>query len=382
MGKVLRIFVVIILLLSIGALVLGSMLFARREILKGRTHQLEQGLIRIARSLEATSPEEPQAPEVYPERDISSVSAEILEDPTRGQFWNNYRQELEQMDFPVMDLNARRRELMSYYKIDPVTSKPELDPLTGQRIKEGPGTTQGVISDVIERAGEQYNILTATRQQLQITRRELVQVINELNEHKGSLRERLVEIRGLNEQIAELNRTIADLRRDLQMANDRIAEQELRLTDMEQEKLMIEEERNTLAFRVEELNATIREMQESGAVDTTDRTTARRRDPRAADIGTVEISLGAKGSIVSVDQKLLFVVMTLEQSFIDELLSGSTDGSYPMVELLVRRGEETPQFITKVQLTQLSVEHRLAIGEILPDWQQKPIKPGDIVYYQ
>ncbi len=397
MGKLLRILTVFILLLAIGALTLGSMLFVKREILKGRTQRLEQAVTRLARTLEAESPEEPPSAPDFPERDISAVTAEILDEPTRAQFWRNYRTELENMDLPLMDLTSRRRDLMSYYKIDPVTSKPDLDSLTGAKITEGPGTMQGVLNDMIERAGEQYNLLTATRQQLRVTRMELIETIRDLNDQKKTLRDRLAHIVKLNAEIVQLNQTISDLRRDLAIANERIQEQRLQIADLEQEKLLLTEEKETLQGKVDELNDTITELNEkldeamgvaemqqgeAGVLGGGMVAPGRQFTRLARDLGTIEIPVGAKGRIISVDQKHQFVVMQLEESFVAELLSGSVEGVFPMVELLVQRGDEQPRFITKVQLTQLKKEMNLGIGNILIDWQQAPIEEGDVIYYQ
>jgi hypothetical protein len=388
MGKVLRVFVVFILLLAIAALTLGSMLFAKRELLKGRTGKLEQGLLRVARTLEAASPAALQSPDVFPERDVSSVTAEVLESPTLGQFWSNYRQELEQLDNPLLDMNPKRRDLMSYYKINPVTSKPEPDPVTGGKIMDGPGTMQGVINEIIERSGEQYNLLTATRQQLKLTRTELVEAIKDLNQQKKTLRERLVHIVALNGEITKLNSTIADLRRELVQANERINEQQLRITDLEQEKLLLEEEKDTLKIKVEELAAAIKKIQQSGALVSGQRTdgsgtlTGRLAAGGDTEGGSATIAVGAKGRVVSVDQRHQFVVMEMDAGFITELLAASVDGKFPTVDLLVQRGEEQPKFITKVRLTQLKQDMNLAIGDILTDWQQGPIEFGDVVYYQ
>jgi hypothetical protein len=160
MAKFLRVLVVLIFLLSIAALTLGIMLFAKREILKGRTYKLEEGLIKLAKTLEAEPPQAPETPPTYPSRDVSGVAAEIIDNPTRSPFWETYKYQLESLDQPMVNIGTeeKRRELMSYYKIDPVTSKPERNPLTNLKISEGPGTTQNIINYAIERASEQYNM--------------------------------------------------------------------------------------------------------------------------------------------------------------------------------------------------------------------------------
>lgn len=389
MAKFLRVLVVFIFILSIAALTLGTMLFAKREILKGRTYKLEQGLIRLARTLETEPPQEPETPPAYPARDVSGVSSEILDNPATSPFWNTYKHELESLDQPLVDLNPRRRELMSYYKIDPVTSKPERNPLTDLKISDGPGTTQAVIDYAIERASEQYNILTETRQQLRTVRAELIETIMDLNQQKQTLRERLVHIVQLNNEIAQLNRTIEGLRRELQQANEQIAEHKLRITDLEADKQALEEENDGLKIRSAEQMDIIADLR--GQLEDI------RRGPQPGGIlegsvGSVttdrirgKIPAGIKGRVVSVDQKNLFVVMKVEAAFVDELFGTLTDGSLPMVDLLIQREHadgKKPSFITKVRLTSIKRENNLAIGEILPDWQQGPINQGDIVFFQ
>ena len=57
MAKLLKPMVVLLLVLSAAALVLGIMLFSEREIIKARTQQLESGLATIAGSLRYTDPD-------------------------------------------------------------------------------------------------------------------------------------------------------------------------------------------------------------------------------------------------------------------------------------------------------------------------------------
>jgi hypothetical protein len=94
----------------------------------------------------------------------------------------------------------------------------------------------------------------------------------------------------------------------------------------------------------------------------------------------VDITPGIKGSVVRVDQKHQFIVMDLDPAFVTELLSVLTDGRLPLIELLVKRGED--QFITKVRIKQLKQDEGLAVGDILTDWQQGPIEIGDLIFLQ
>lgn len=53
MAKALKVFIILLLVLSITSLILGIMLFGKREILKGRTQKLEGAVARVTSSLNA-----------------------------------------------------------------------------------------------------------------------------------------------------------------------------------------------------------------------------------------------------------------------------------------------------------------------------------------
>ncbi len=383
MGKFLRVLVVFLFLLAIASLTLAILLFAKREILKGRTQKLENGLVKIARTLEADAPAVPEDPPSYPARDVSDCTEEPLDSPTRSEFWDSYKPQLESLDQDIVDLKERTRDLMSYYKIDPVTSKPARDAISGLKITDGEGTTQGVIDDVLARANAQYDLLTETRQQLTEIRTELVDVITELNGRKVNLREKLAEIVELNDQIAKLNNTISSLRGQVDELNEQVRSLEGDIANLRQEKEVLEEENEGLRIKADELSVIIQDLR--GQLDRATRST---QGDGGIGPGTiagaikttrVDIAAGEKGKIASVDQDHLFVVMELEETFLDELLSVLTDGRLPLIELLVKRDGK---FVSKVRIKQIKRADNLAIGDILPSWQQGPIEVGDTIFLQ
>jgi predicted nucleic acid-binding Zn-ribbon protein len=382
MGKFLRVLVVIIFLLTAASLTLAILLFNKREMLKGRTNELEQGLIKISRTIEAEPPAVPEDPAEYPARDISDCTDEILDNPQKSDFWKKYKQQLESLDQDVLDIKARERELMSYYKIDPATTKPELNTLTGAKITTGPGTTQGVIDDILAKAEAQYDLLTETRQQLEDIRIELVDTINELNGKKVTLREKLNKIVDLNNQIMELNRTISNLRNQIAEQQETIQSLESDVANLEQEKRKLEEDNEGLELAKKELKATVRSLRDRISVLTGPGSEGGGGSVMGGGtaVMTVNIPPGVKGSVADVDQDHQFIVMKFDQTFIDELRNVTTDNRLPLVSLIVQRGDG--QFVSKVRLKQLDEDDKLAIGEIMIDWQQGPIKIGDQVLYQ
>ena len=381
MGKFLRVLVVFIFMLSIAALTFAILLFNKREILKGRTHELEQGLIKISRTIEAEPPAVPEDPTKYVERDISDCTAEPLDQPQLSTFWNTYKQQLESLDQKMLDIKKRERDLMSYYKIDPATGKAERDPTTGLKITKGPGTTQGVIDDILKRAEAQFDLLTETRQQLEEIRMELVDTIKELNGRKVTLREKLAKIVDLNKQVMELNRTITNLRQQIEEQQNQIQSLESDVANLEQEKRKLEEDNEGLKIAKEELKDTIKDLR--GQIDRLNQTTEG-GEPNLTgnviEVARLNIKPGVKGTIASVDQEHQFVVFKTDQKFIDDLLAVTTKGTLPYIPLIVKRGDN--QFISKIKVKQLDQDKKLIIGDIMIDWQQAPIKVGDTVYYQ
>jgi hypothetical protein len=388
MGKFLRFLVVVLLLASVAALVMAHILFSRREVLRGRTLRMQRGIVRLARTLESNPPEPPAVQPSFPEKDMSPVTAEPEPSPRRADFWSNYQVELESLDQPLVDLSDRRRDLMSLYKTDPVTGAPIIDNVTGTPVMEGPGTMQQVIDDVVDHAGDQYNTLTATRQQLRLVREELVKLIEEFNGLKNDLRTEkatVVRVEGEREEQRSLKEQAL---RELDQAREQIKELNFRIADLEQEKLILTEEKDTLLVKNEELLAKvaqqaerISELEKIGVGDG-----AGGGGVILTGQARIDVPAGIKGRVVSVDQGHLFVVMEVNQTFMDNLVriaAENQNNALPLVDLLIERGDDGERtFVSKVRLTQIKQDENLAIGEILVDWQQMPIVPGDRVLYQ
>ena len=215
MGKLLRVLIIVLLVLSVVSLVLGIMLFNKREILKGRTQKLEEAVKQIASTIENQAPS-PDASAKYPERDMSGLTAEILENPEKNNFWTTkYATELEVLDLQTINLAERQVELMSYYQIDPITGKTVPDPISGMPLTKGPGTMQGVLDDILGKAEKQYTRLNKTRQQLKTVREELVDTINTLNALKNEHRMKLKEIEELKATIEQLKGEINSLKEQI-----------------------------------------------------------------------------------------------------------------------------------------------------------------------
>ena len=117
MGKVLRVLVILLAILSIVATVFAYMNYNKREILIGRAHLLEDMFVKVAATFEAEDiPETPQPS--YPQRDISAVTSREIENPERSAFWDSYNHKYEPAATPPPMLNISDNQLSYVTDVD------------------------------------------------------------------------------------------------------------------------------------------------------------------------------------------------------------------------------------------------------------------------
>jgi archaellum component FlaC len=377
MGKLLRVLVVLFLVVSIGALVLGILLFNKRELLKGRTYKLETAVKAIGLTIESEPAEAKKA--AFTAKDTSPCTAQPLESPEISDFWDTYKLQLESQDQPKLDLKSREIELMSYYKQDPVTKGPAKDAM-GRLVTDGAGTMQGVLDDVLAKAGEQYDRLNQTRQQLATVRQELVTTIEDLNKRKGELRTALAKIEELNAEIEKLKGEIATLKEQI--------------AKLQEEKQTLQDEVAEKTRQIETLQETVQEKDAAIAAlkkELENRPTTRPepQGPAAAAGGTEvstpvaegQVAHGEKGTVAALDEAWNFVILKLDDKFLKELLGEDLSKQLPVIDLFIKRPDESQQFVTKVRLMQVRREKKVGIADILPGWTQVPVQKGDILFY-
>jgi hypothetical protein len=371
MGKLVRVLVVLCLLLSIGALVLGILLFNKRELLKGRAQKLETVVIKLGTLIEAEIPKDPGVQQ-YPERDLSPATLEFLDDQKFSTFWATYSNSFETVDTATLELKLRKNELMTYYKRS--GDGQVLKDARGLKVTTGEGTMQAVLDDLLAKAESQYNILTDTRQQLATTRSELVATIQDLNQSKSGYRQALQQIEDTKEMLArpqtELNEAraeIAQFQKEKRVLEDTVAEERLQVAFLEDKKIEMEDE---IVQLKEELQTRVPVMRDPD------------KDPSGKGIGkAIVVDAGIKGTVVAVNPTWNFVILGLNDLALKELLGENMDGEPAEVEYMIQRtidGKDT--FVTKVKVQQVSRDKKLAIAQIMSDWSQSDVQEGDVVF--
>lgn len=177
MGKMIKPLVVVLLVLSIVSLILGSMLFGKRELLKARTQKLEAGVDAIAKSVR-------------------------MEGFSRQALVVNDKLNLPSMDKPLKDVALAGNLLYE----DLQTTKTDLEKTTEQldATKAELAQTQDALESSKQEVARLENSLQRANSELD----ELRPMISQLESEKGALQS---TIDGLNEQITRSEEQVQDM---------------------------------------------------------------------------------------------------------------------------------------------------------------------------
>lgn len=189
MGKALKWLVVVLLLLSIVSLVLGVMLFSRREVLKGRTQKHEQAIVNIASKLHFEGLD-PKVLQDYAQMQGALDQVTVAADNTYEDLQNTKK-----------DLENTRTELAQ--------TKTELD------------STKNQLADAQNKVTE----LTADLEQKEAELTMAKGRIDQLEQDKTMLQS---QIDGLNNQLVKADEEIRGLQEKVTMLDDIIKKEDMR----------------------------------------------------------------------------------------------------------------------------------------------------------
>lgn len=194
MGKALKPLVIVLLLLSIISLVLGSLLFSKREILKGRTQKLERAASDVARKL--ASAQDPFIAALEPQSlDADQLKNYAAMDVPLNQLRALAENRYEELNTTKMDLDVTRTEL-AQTKEELAATREELAVAQNQIVE---------LNATIEQKDAEIAQANSRIDQLEQDKEALQAQIDDLNTQLAKADD---EIRDLQDQVATLDRII------------------------------------------------------------------------------------------------------------------------------------------------------------------------------
>jgi len=377
MGKVLKIFVIIILILSGVSLFLANSLFQKRELLTKRNQILENTVVNLAATIEKDNAEAGTASPI--DRDIGTITDRELINPERDSMLEDYAIQLEEQSLTTFDLNpdAMRRQLRSYYILD-AEGKYVLSGLNQLPVTTGKGSMNYLLDQVIARASAQQGNLNKTRQALTAMREDLASTVEELNALKIASRADKREITEKAGQIAKLEDEKADLETQVARLTQEKKELNAELADTRNE---VDELTETVAGLEDELT-----LAKETIVDWEKRWAGRKTVVGQSDNRLIgfDLTAGIKGKIIEANDELKFAIIELSDEALTEMLGPERENKLPLVDMNVSRpGRQSAsgEFVTRIKLRQLVHGKNLVVVDILSDWQQTAVEKGDVVFF-
>ncbi len=371
MNIVLRLLVILTLILNGVALWFANALYNKRELLMDSNADLRAGIERIARTLEAPAAEgeeEEAVATTRTDRDVSTVESSNADiPPDYSTFWKSYDESLETVASESYEI-PNPLDLAQVYVLDPVTKEAKLD-ATGRPIRTG-SALNAVIDEIVRISNEQRVLANKVRAQLTKIREEYEDTVVELNQVKKDARKALKTIEEKEAQIA----TLEDEKRALE---DQISGLKEQITSLEDEKLTLQQDLDLANENLEAAQAEVRTLKEQ--IENIAKMGIQPGGAAVAVAGA-NVTAGPKGELVRVDNQYNFCVVQLTDEAYVELFG--EDGSREMPEMecwIVRDGVEAP--LAKIRFTNVTKTLKAVTADILVDWKQAPLNPGDKVIY-
>lgn len=382
MNKVLHALVLIILVLAGMAGYYEFNLFQKRSLLSDRNKQLEEAIVSLAKTFEAEDAQPKAAPEV--QKDVSPCEAKEVDSPEMVDLLEGYDMKLEEANLPTLDLDkegkdgrVRRLQLRNHLFI--VGGVPVEDEVTPGKFKTtGEGTADELIGEISSRAKEQLTKLNNTRRALAEMRERLEKLAKDHNKLKPELRAEKI---ALEEQKAK---TVAVEGEKAQL-EDRIAKLKSQIDDLNAEVTSLKDEVQTTK---DELEAAKEEAESERAKS--DQLQKMLVDMRQQQTGPVvskgatsaaNFTYGEKGSVTKVENEMLCAIVKLSDEALTEVIGSDRSRPLPILDLAVLRTiDGRREMIGKIRLRQWIQNTSYVICDILEDWSQEEMEPGDVVF--
>lgn len=189
MGKAIRIFVVLLLVLSIASLTLGIMLFNKREMLKGRTQKLEQSTQSIAKNIR------------YEDLDMEKVKDYQSMDQQLNLFAGKADGLYVELQDTKLDLENARQEL--------ALTKGELN-TTKQGLASARDQTSNLETDLAEKREDR----SVAKDQIAQLEQEKEGLVAEVGDLKNELSTAEEQVQDLQDEVDSLEKVLAQIERE------------------------------------------------------------------------------------------------------------------------------------------------------------------------
>ena len=383
MNKALHLVVYLILIAAVAALVFEKSLFDKRALLGDRNRMLEDYIVKIANTIEkADAPRSMVAPEA--KKDISPIEARQIDSPEMSNLLEEYNAQLEAGNLETFkwDTSQVRLQLRQLYYLENGQTVPDVANYNKPMTK-GKGTMAELLDQLLERAKAQQASLNTTRSALADLRGKFEAEVSDYNKLKPEVRAAKVNEDELKQKVSQVSQEKMVLEEQLTKLKSRVEEQSGEITSLKDEvstakdeTAVAKEECAALEKKVQQLQKLMQQMaqqqsQSAGA-------------PVSGGASAVtSLPAGNKGKVADVNNKLMFCVIEFSDEAMDQMIGSARKNALPALTLgVLRKGFKgaAGEFVGKVRLRQSVAGKNFVIADILGDWSQAPMEKGDVIF--
>jgi hypothetical protein len=253
MGKLLRVLVVLLLILGIAALVLGLLLFQKRELLKGHVQDMAKNVLELS----------------------GHIEAEQADDLTKS-------------DMPKMSSQLTITQLLTY-KLDPSVTLVDTNK---------PATMDAAMRMLIGKAQIELGRLDDTRKALAQKIQELDVATNKIAALEANIVQLEAEKKQLQENVAALEKDVAEKKGKIEELTTSLDEAKTKITDLTEQVAKLKDTILDKDDKIKSLNETIEKLRPKPGTETSG--------------GSLQA--GTKGKIVLVNKTWNFVVIAINEA--------------------------------------------------------------------
>ena len=383
MNKALHLVVYLILIAAVAALVFEKSLFDKRALLGDRNRMLEDYIVKIANTIEkADAPRSMVAPEA--KKDISPIEARQIDSPEMSNLLEEYNAQLESGNLETFkwDTSQVRLQLRQLYYLENGQTVPDVANYNKPMTK-GKGTMADLLDQLLERAKAQQASLNTTRSALAELRGKFEAEVSDYNKLKPEVRAAKVNEDELKQKVSQVNQEKMVLEEQLTKLKSRVEEQSGEITSLKDEvstakdeTAVAKEECAALEKKVQQLQKLMQQMaqQQSQSAGTS---------VSGGASAVTSLPAGSKGKVADVNNKLMFCVIEFSDEAMDQMIGSARKNALPALTLgVLRKGFKgaAGEFVGKVRLRQSVAGKNFVIADILGDWSQAPMEKGDVIF--
>ena len=383
MNKALHLVVYLILIVAAAALWFEMGLFDKRALLGDRNRMLEDYIVKIANTIEkADAPRSMVSPEA--KKDISPIEARQIDTPEMSNLLEEYNAQLESANLETFrwDTSQIRLQLRQLYFLDGNGQTVPDVANYNKPMTKGKGTMAELLDQLLDRAKAQQACLNTTRSALAELRGKLEAEVSDYNRLKPEVRASKVNEEELKQKVSQVNQEKMVLEEQVTKLKSRVEEQSGEITSLKDEvstakdeTAVAKEECAALEKKVQQLQKLMQQMaqqQNQSAGATVSGTSA-----------VTSLPAGNKGKVADVNNKLMFCVIEFTDEAMKEMLGAARQNALPSLTLgILRKGFNgaAGEFVGKVRLRQSVSGKNFVIADILGDWSQSPVEKGDVIF--